>query len=66
MIVDISTKRGEARKTFLTRRNISELRSNTWGIRGTKPSIARTRELLSSEWQFDVPAQRMSKSFGRT
>jgi hypothetical protein len=36
--VDISTKRGEARKTFLTRRNISELRPNTWGTRGTKPA----------------------------
>jgi hypothetical protein len=33
--VDISTKRGEARKTFLTRRNISGLRSNTRGIRET-------------------------------
>jgi hypothetical protein len=33
--VDISTKRGETRKSFLMRRNISGLRSNTWGIRGT-------------------------------
>jgi hypothetical protein len=33
--LDISTKRGEARKTFLTRRNISEIRSNTRGIRET-------------------------------
>jgi amino acid adenylation domain-containing protein len=33
--LDTSTKRGEARKTFLARRNISEMRSNTWGTRGT-------------------------------
>jgi acyl carrier protein len=36
--LDISTKRGEARKSFLTRRNISGVRSNTWGIRGTQPT----------------------------
>jgi len=36
--VDLSTKRGETRKSFLMQRNISGLRSNTRGIRGTQPS----------------------------
>jgi hypothetical protein len=36
--VDLSTKRGETRKSFLMQRNISGLRSNTRGFRGTRPS----------------------------
>ncbi len=36
--LDLSTKRGETRKSFLMQRNISGLRSNTRGIRGTQPS----------------------------
>jgi len=36
--LDLSTKRGETRKSFLMQRNISGLRSNARGIRGTQPS----------------------------